>query len=83
MAIENENKLNEVIKAFADAGFIDDVVLIGSWCLGFYAEIFEGFTPPALEPPTSISMSLTARGLTRPLFAANFERSTMTISKTA
>lgn len=41
MAIENENKLNEVIKAFADAGFIDDVVLIGSWCLGFYAEIFE------------------------------------------
>lgn len=45
MAIENENKLNEVIKAFADAGFIDDVVLIGSWCLGFYAEIFEGFTP--------------------------------------
>lgn len=45
MAIENENKLNEVIKAFAVAGFIDDVVLIGSWCLGFYAEIFEGFTP--------------------------------------
>ena len=45
MAIENENKLNEVIKAFADAGFIDDAILIGSWCLGFYAEIFEGFTP--------------------------------------
>ena len=49
MAIENENKLNEVIKAFADAGFIDDVVLIGSWCLGFYAEIFEGFTPSVIQ----------------------------------
>ena len=24
MAIENENKLDEVIKAFADCGFIDD-----------------------------------------------------------
>lgn len=45
MAIENENKLDEVIKAFADCGFIDDVILIGSWCLGFYAEIFEGFAP--------------------------------------
>lgn len=45
MAIENESKLNEVIKAFSDAGFIDDVVLIGSWCLSFYNEIFEGFMP--------------------------------------
>ena len=45
MAIENENKLHEVIQAFADAGFIDDVILIGSWCLGFYVNIFEGFTP--------------------------------------
>ena len=82
MAIENENKLNEVIKAFADAGFIDDVVLIGSWCLGFYAEIFEGFTPSVRTTDIDF-MSPTARGLTRPLFAANFERSTMTISKTA
>ena len=82
MAIENENKLNEVIKAFADAGFIDDVVLIGSWCLGFYAEIFEGFTPSVRTTDIDF-MSLTARGLTRPLYAANFERSTMTISKTA
>ena len=45
MAIENERKLDEVIKAFADAGIIDDVVLIGSWCLGFYAGLFNGFTP--------------------------------------
>ena len=45
MAIENENKLNEIIQAFADAGFIGDVILIGSWCLGFYADVFEGFVP--------------------------------------
>lgn len=45
MAIENENKLNEIIQAFSDAGFIDDVILIGSWCLSFYVEIFEGFEP--------------------------------------
>ena len=45
MAIENKDKINEVIEAFADAGFIDDVILIGSWCLDFYAEIFEGFIP--------------------------------------
>ena len=30
MAVENENKLSEVIQAFADAGFINDVILIGS-----------------------------------------------------
>ncbi len=29
MAVENENKLNEIIQAFADAGFINDVILIG------------------------------------------------------
>lgn len=81
MAIENENKLNEVIKAFADAGFIDDVVLIGSWCLGFMPKSLKG-SPPALEPPTSTSMSLTARGPMRPLSAANFERSITIISKT-
>ena len=45
MAVENENKLSEIIQAFADAGFINDVILIGSWCLSFYAEVFEGFVP--------------------------------------
>ena len=45
MAVENENKLNEIIQAFADAGFINDVILIGSWCLSFYVEVFEGFVP--------------------------------------
>ncbi|MBO4737575.1 MAG: hypothetical protein J5627_03985 [Bacilli bacterium] len=45
MATENKNKLNEIVQAFADAGFIDDVVLIGSWCLDFYTDIFEGFIP--------------------------------------
>jgi hypothetical protein len=45
MAVENENKLNEIIQAFADAGFINDVILIGSWRLSFYVEVFEGFVP--------------------------------------
>ena len=45
MAVENENKLSEIIQAFADAGFINDVILIGSWCLSFYVEVFEGFAP--------------------------------------
>lgn len=45
MAVENENKLSEIIQAFADAGFINDVILIGSWCLSFYVEVFEGFVP--------------------------------------
>ena len=45
MAVENENKLSEIIQAFADAGFINDVILIGSWCLSFYVKVFEGFVP--------------------------------------
>ena len=45
MAVENENKLSEIIQAFADAGFINDVILIGSQCLSFYVEVFEGFVP--------------------------------------
>ena len=28
MAVENENKLSEIIQAFADTGFINDVILI-------------------------------------------------------
>ena len=33
MAVENENKLSEIIQAFADVGFINDVILIGSWLI--------------------------------------------------
>lgn len=29
MAVENENKLSEIIQAFADTCFINDVILIG------------------------------------------------------
>ena len=28
MAVENENKLSEIIQAFAGTGFINDVILI-------------------------------------------------------
>ena len=43
MAVENESKLNEIIQAFFDAGFINDVILIGSWCLSFYVKAFSTF----------------------------------------
>jgi|GEM_PF-1916133 len=36
MVIENEEKLYQVIKAFSDAGFLKDVILIGS--SGIFAE---------------------------------------------
>ena len=45
MAIDNEGKLYQIIKAFSDAGFLKDVILIGSWCLSFYVDIFENFVP--------------------------------------
>ena len=42
MAVENENKLSEIIRAFADAGFINDVILIGS-CLGVNSICVDNF----------------------------------------
>jgi len=32
--------LNEVLKRFQDAGILEDLVLVGSWCLYFYREYF-------------------------------------------
>ena len=45
MENNNETKLKEIIKAFYDAKFLDDVILIGSWCLTFYKLIFDNFLP--------------------------------------
>lgn len=45
MENNNESKLKEIIKTFSDAGFLDDVILVGSWCLTFYKLIFDNFLP--------------------------------------
>ena len=45
MGTDCENKLLEIVEAFDEAGFLKDVILIGSWCLSFYSSIFEGFMP--------------------------------------
>lgn len=42
---ENENKLVEILKALNRDGMLSNIVLIGSWCLEFYKDIFEGFKP--------------------------------------
>ena len=45
MAIENEKELDSILGAFDRAGFLPDVILIGSWCLSFYTRLFRGFDP--------------------------------------
>ena len=42
---ENETKLVEIMKALNDEGVLNNVILIGSWCLLFYKYIFEDFSP--------------------------------------
>ncbi len=83
MAIENESKLNEVIKAFSDAGFIDDVVLIGSWCLSFYNDLFEGFMPSVRTTDIDFYMFQIAKGRMPPPLATLFKPSTTIIFRTA
>ncbi|MDD5223439.1 MAG: GSU2403 family nucleotidyltransferase fold protein [bacterium] len=39
--------LNEVLKRFQDAGILEDLVLVGSWCLLFYREYF---SPEIFQP---------------------------------
>ena len=78
MAVENENKLSEIIQAFADAGFINDVILIGSWCLSFYAEVFEGFVQ-AFARPTLIFTFPIANEPTPRTLVSDLNQLTMTI----
>ncbi len=46
-AIMNEynDQIDRILSVFDQAGFLNDVILIGSWCLVFYQQIFEGFSP--------------------------------------
>ena len=78
MAVENENKLSEIIQAFADTGFIDDVILIGSWCLSFYVEVFEGFVPSVRTTDMIFTFPI-ANELTPRTLVSDLNQLTMTI----
>ena len=43
--MENNNDLMSVLKILDDEGILKDAILIGSWSLIFYQEIFENFSP--------------------------------------
>lgn len=43
--VDNENKLKEILDVFHKEGILDNVILIGSWSLLFYKNIFENFNP--------------------------------------
>ncbi|OGB89510.1 hypothetical protein A2625_01160 [candidate division WOR-1 bacterium RIFCSPHIGHO2_01_FULL_53_15] len=40
----------EVLRRFSEAGILDNIILIGSWCLYFYKEYFTGvYFPPSIR----------------------------------
>ena len=43
--IENEKHLKEVLSVLQKEGILDNVILIGSWCLLFYKYVFDNFEP--------------------------------------
>lgn len=43
--MEKNEALYTVLKSLEDSGLLKDIILIGSWCLVFYQQIFEGFEP--------------------------------------
>ena len=43
--IENENKLKQILNTLNEEGVLQNMVLIGSWCLLFYKNVFDGFVP--------------------------------------
>jgi hypothetical protein len=43
--IDNEEHLNKILKVLNSEGILKDLILVGSWCLLFYKEIFENFVP--------------------------------------
>ncbi len=42
---EYDEQIDHILFVFQQEGFLNDVILIGSWCLVFYQQIFEGFSP--------------------------------------
>lgn len=43
--IENENELKKILSLLSKEGILNNVILIGSWCLLFYKHIFTNFEP--------------------------------------
>ena len=43
--IENEKKLKEVLAVLEKEGILENIILIGSWCLLFYKFVFDDFEP--------------------------------------
>ena len=42
---ENETKLKEIFEVLNKEGFLSNLIIIGSWCLLFYKNIFDNFNP--------------------------------------
>ena len=42
---KNKKRLVEVLDILNKEGILNNVILIGSWCLFFYQHIFEDFVP--------------------------------------
>ena len=43
--VNEEKHLNEILNVLNDEGILKNTILIGSWCLLFYKDIFENFVP--------------------------------------
>ena len=43
--IDNEKQFKQVLEVLNNEGILDNVILIGSWCLLLYKTIFENFEP--------------------------------------
>ncbi len=42
---EYEEQIDRILSVFSQAGFLNDVILVDSWCLVFYQQILDGFKP--------------------------------------
>ena len=42
---DNEQQLQRILKVLDNEGILKNLILIGSWCLLFYKEIFDNFEP--------------------------------------
>ena len=43
--VNYENEMNDVLKALNDANVLENTIIVGSWSMYFYKEIFENFVP--------------------------------------
>jgi len=52
--IKYEKEMNAIIEALDDSGLLSCCIIVGSWAMNFYKEIFEGFTPPIVTTDLDI-----------------------------